>query len=543
MDLDRRRFLKLAALSLPALAGGNWVTDALRRAERASATGSAGIAVGEHGGWSRLDRLVGLGQEIVHAILLPSGRVLIEGGIRVVDDEYPAPVLFSFDPTSPSATSSLRPVPVPLDRPVDSLFCGGHTYLADGRLLFVGGGRTHPESGLRYSMLFDPRGGRWTRIPYEMPGGLSWYATASRLPDARVVISYGFFDWGGSPNRSVELFDPNALDAGSNPWSRLISHRENRWTIEPTGEDYSHVFPLRRPIVVRRRVRHVAIIGRTGAVHLMSHTGSFDDANQRFVVRPGGRRPGTAASGGHWASGVALPDGRIMEVGGSSNRTIRQRADIYDPVADTWQSIDTGIGRLFPTAILLPDGTVLVVNGERAGTGDPRAATIIDPTTGRVTTGPPWPDGMARGYHNVALLLPDGRVLTAGGGRADLRYFLPPYLSRPALRPRITSAPRTMSSGGRYPIQYTNGPVHRVTLLSLGAVTHFFDQNQGFAELFDGESTDGSLIVEGPDPSAAPPGPYLLFLLRRTEDAGATMDVPSVGRFVRLGLPAGSRAA
>jgi galactose oxidase len=167
-----------------------------------------------------------------------------------------------------------------------------------------------------------------------------------------------------------------------------------------------------------------------------------------------------------------------------------RRADIYDPIGDRWKSIDTRVGRRFPTALLLPDGTVLVVNGlpVRGSVGDPRTPQIIDPTTMHVTSGRPWPDEKSRGYHNVALLLPDGRVLTGGGMRTDIRYYSPPYLSNPMLRPLIRSAAHTMTYGDPYAITYENGPVHRVTMLALGTVTHSFDQNARFLEVFSGES-------------------------------------------------------
>ena len=77
--------------------------------------------------------------------------------------------------------------------------------------------------------------------------------------------------------------------------------------------------------------------------------------------------------------------------------------------------------------------------------------------------------------------------------------------------------------------------MHRVTLLGLGAMTHCFDQNQRFIELFAGESTGGKVSLEGPiDASAAPPGDYLLFLLRRVHSGESTHEVPSVAAIVRV---------
>ena len=82
-------------------------------------------------------------------------------------------------------------------------------------------------------------------------------------------------------------------------------------------------------------------------------------------------------------------------------------------------SMVTG-GRKLHNATLLADGKVLVTGGSR-GTESPNTAPtnpayeseLWDPATGTWTT-------MAsltkiRSYHSIALLLPDGRVLSAGG--------------------------------------------------------------------------------------------------------------------------------
>ena len=67
---------------------------------------------------------------------------------------------------------------------------------------------------------------------------------------------------------------------------------------------------------------------------------------------------------------------------------------------------------------------------------------ILDPRTGAVWNGSAWPDPYTRGYHTTVLLLPDARVIVAGGRtfaggdpdltnlwdeRTDMRYYYPPY--------------------------------------------------------------------------------------------------------------------
>jgi galactose oxidase len=545
MRINRRRFLKLGVISLGLSSVGYWITDHLTESSRAGAERPPS-GQPQSGPWSRLFRLVdrrGRGAYPVHSILLPSGRMLMIGGAAHRFFE------FYFDPGSHAQMLTVEPLPLPVDKLTDYFECAGHAYLADGRLLLAGGSRSEGgEQGLRYSMLFDPRGETWSKIERDMAGGPRWYPTVTRLFNSKLLVTAGFFDFGGVRNRSVELFDPVVYDAESNPWDELISDAHNRWGIEATGEDYTHVFALQKPIRLQGHLREVVMVGKSGVMHFMNVTDAFANPNDRFVVRPNSRRPGpriarlTDAS-----SSVLLPDGRIMVVGGSSNTMLQQKADIYDPVNDVWNTIDTRVGRRYPATLLLPDGTVLVVNGEnpRNSPGNPRSPQIINPATGQVSTESPWPEDDLRGYHNTALLLPDGRVLLGGGGanekstpnneRTDVRYYSPRYLSVPALRPYIVHSPPQVSYGKSYVIGVANGPVDRATIIALGAMTHSFDQNQRFVELSIEENAEESVVVRGPaDAFIAPPGDYMLFLLRRLATAGETVDVPSTARRVRV---------
>ena len=128
-----------------------------------------------------------------------------------------------------------------------------------------------------------------------------------------------------------------------------------------------------------------------------------------------------------------------------------------------------------------------------------------------------------RGYHNTSLLLPDGRILLAGSGRArrladgdekTAEIFSPPYLHK-GPRPTITSAPRAdglrrqdrrrdAGRGARSP---------KVSLVRIGSVTHNFNMDQRWQQL-NFRQIGGKLEIDAPtSPNIAPPGVYYVFLL------------------------------
>jgi hypothetical protein len=120
-----------------------------------------------------------------------------------------------------------------------------------------------------------------------------------------------------------------------------------------------------------------------------------------------------------------LADGRVLIIGGDHGQLANGQqppttAEIYDPRTGTFSRTGSPIGTRWDyTATLLPDGRVLVAGGstEKNGLADSSpSAELYDPTTGQfAATGPMVAD---RSDH-TATLLPDGRVLIAGGTSAD----------------------------------------------------------------------------------------------------------------------------
>ena len=106
-----------------------------------------------------------------------------------------------------------------------------------------------------------------------------------------------------------------------------------------------------------------------------------------------------------------LRDGRVLFVGGSSQRS---GATVYDPLADRFEVIAAPVSsRSMPFLVTLTDGRVLIGGGDTEASAAAQME-LFDPVSGTFSTTGPM--RRPRGFGMSGVLLPDGRVLVAGGG-------------------------------------------------------------------------------------------------------------------------------
>ena len=161
--MSRRGSLRLRAVSARVLAGVAWLA-ALSAGSRAVA------APADEGVWTSTRRF----PSATHAHLAPNGQVFFFG-------EYESGFAPHFwEP----GTGKLKR----LGRPGFNIFCAGHSFLQDGRLLITGGHEA-AHVGLSHATLFDPFSPGFRNVP-DMNAG-RWYPTNTTLPSGDVLVFAG----------------------------------------------------------------------------------------------------------------------------------------------------------------------------------------------------------------------------------------------------------------------------------------------------------------------------------------------------------------
>ena len=516
-----------------------------------------------------------------HAALLPTNKIFIFGGSSLDPDEFDHPTLPRAEildmNTSPWQTYPLNCDPVNCD-----LWCGGHTLLPDGKLLFVGGTSYYPPrpdpfyGGLKKAYLFDPFTETWEELDDMQVG--RWYPTLIRLADDRVLTLSGLEYRAPTEQpktnsfkilyelitktpeyitRVHEVFDPQ-----SKTWSRMKIQRKlplyPRMHFLPDGDIfYSGVFnthfftPGRYPSA--RWSPQTEEWTNVGGQH--SQKNREEGISVLLALRPPDYKPQILIAGGGTHNFGRILMSLLHSIGRDSWSSL---FSILTKVEDSVERIDlsqpnprwelTGRmhhRRVHANGVLLPDGNLLVVGGmSRYGHGShsPDAhgtqgavceAELYDPSANTWTL--MAAQQKPRLYHSTALLLPDGRVISMGSNpqtkmiEKTIEIFSPPYLFR-GDRPVIVDSPDQIVHGGIFSVKMNHArDIGQVVLMRPEVLTHVTNTDQRLLELEFRVANDERLEIQGPPgPAHMPRGYCLLFALNQH-------GVPSVGKFLKVG--------
>jgi galactose oxidase len=187
--------------------------------------------------------------------------------------------------------------------------------------------------------------------------------------------------------------------------------------------------------------------------------------------------------------------------------------------------------RLLHDLRILADGTVATVGGGKAYkyTGPQKTLEIYDPSSG--TWSDTLPQQASRMYHATSLLLPDGRLWSAGQDSGDfmtkVEVYSPPYLFR-GPRPTIQSSPQQISYNSSFSISTPDAlDISKIALVRPAAVTHQIDTGHRYVTL-GFTANEGQLTAQAPvNGRIAPPGWYMLFILN-------SQGVPAAANWIHL---------
>jgi hypothetical protein len=417
------------------------------------------------------------------------------------------------------------------------LFCSGHSFLSDGKLLVAGGGGGGPGAASSIeAWKFDPVPKTWQKTVGNM-NYQRWYPTVITLGDepGRALVVSGWT--GGFPQTAPQM--------------EIYSETTDSFTtVSVSGPIGEKVGPQTYPglhLLPGGEIFYVSV-GFGDCMQSPSTSRTTEDSGFFTFSGPiSGSWTDTGPNIRTKGMSVLLlqptyPFVQVLVVGGGdAAQSATGQLINLSTLSPTWGSQFPLLhGRVHPNVVLLPDGTAFICGGMGptgpTSTGGP--CELYDPVAG--TLSEMAEVNYPRHYHSVALLLPSGQVMAAGGAvptgcslsdNNTIEVFSPPYLYR-GTRPTIAALPSLVHHGHTFDIESPDASnIARVSLVWPMAVTHQTDTGQRVISLSFVKSGASRLTATMPDGmhphGMAPRGYYMLFILNGN-------GVPSEGKFIFL---------
>jgi hypothetical protein len=452
--------------------------------------------------------------------VLPNGKVLIWDSVGDnAAETYPGHTFTRVMVWNPANNTFKR-----VDVQGYNIFCAGFAHLPNGNVLVAGGNKDAGLDGIVQTHIFNWRTETWSRGP-DMAAG-RWYPSVAATATGELAIV------GGGP-ATAEVYQTNGT-LRSLPGFTNTTYG---------GRAY--------PFLTSRNDVLLGLIGPYDTTYTVNTSGR--GAVVGTGVRDGKRRDYGSFATYDIGKSLVVGGGNLAEDGAHRVPTktsviVNNNSGLVPTVTATGSMSS---GRRQHNTTVLADGSVLVTGGQTSSGPDGlvdldhavTSAELWNPATGLWTV--LSSASRIRVYHSTATLLPDGRVMTGGGGicascttagylEKNIEYFSPPYLYKKdgsgqlADRPVISTAPASIPIHANFSITSAQAAkVMKVALVGLGDATHSVDQGQRYVPLrFTVSGT--TLTVTGPQTGGvAPPGYYMLFI---TDSAG----VPSVAKVVQV---------
>ncbi len=442
------------------------------------------------------------------------------------------------------------------DVPNTNSFCCGQAFLADGRLLAAGGTLGWPSEhvgihdahydGERACWIYLPREKRWVRVKdlnfqpgSDSIGGGRWYPTLVTLSNAEVFAAAGHpSDTDSYPPDVTEPFKRH-----NNNTPERYSPTTNNWalmTSDVTAPDGTNTDSYPRFHLLPNGLLFSDTEGKGGAKRIFDpFAGIWTGPDVDVSLLP------SAYGRGSSTTSVLLPllpptyMPRILACNSAHATAFRIDVDDSPKWVKTTNRTGAAAGkeRSHACAVLLPTGQVFLSGGvtivEQTPDEDDPAIPNIPVLESEIYNpgdfaGPEsWTTvesaDVGRGYHSVALLLPDGRVWTAGSTETPtpddvlrqsekrVEVYSPSYVgqSRPVIQ---NNPPSTIGYAKQFTVN-VDRKISRVALMRCGSITHAFDSDQRYVGLVFTQQNNTLTITSPPNSKIAPSGYYMLWVI------------------------------
>jgi len=383
----------------------------------------------------------------VHANLLPTGQVIAWDATPDDFDDDPHTIenyttrVTIWDPVSDTHREAYN------DTNAD-LFCSGSSHLWDGRIVFAGGdsGKQGRNGPLSNSSIYDPWTNTWTQS--DRLNAPRWYSSVAPLANGELLTFGGTY----SPSPIAEVLQLNKQWRPLPIQTQYTFSGDYSWLQTTTDGDVMYLGP--------------------------HNTLSTLDTADNGIWSTGPERDDVAYRG--YGSYALYDVDKVLIAGGGNSEASSVIVDMSSQTTSPTSDMTTG--RRQHNLTILADGSVLATGGNSSG------ADLLD-LNNSIMTPEVWDPELGvwsqladmnrvRQYHSVALLLADGRVLSAGGGYCGIcseeRYheqnaeiFSPPYLfdesGELAIRPEITALPTVATYKQNFAVETSDPESIRAT--------------------------------------------------------------------------------